>query len=95
MRLYHASLVPTIHQDGLHPNCKPICCNKPVPCVYLGSLQYLEEQYFEYCPKGVYYIFEVDTPEDHLEHLPDVKHYRYWGSIDAENITPHSVQVVS
>jgi len=94
MKLYHASYVPTLHKDGLKPNQSPVCCNRSVDCVYLGSNDYLDSQYFEYCPKGIYYVFEVDVPQDNLEYLPKVNHYRYWGNIDPKYVKPFRVKVV-
>ena len=94
MILFHASPCSDLNRNGLKPNRKPTCGMRKDPCVYLGSLEYLEDQYFQYCPKGVYYIFKVDVPEDQLEHLEKVKHYRYWGTIQSDRISPFDVKFV-
>lgn len=94
MKLYHASLCHNLHKVGMKINSEPTCGRFKEPYVYLGSLEYLEKQYFRYCPKGIYYVFEVDIDQQKLEYLEKVNHYRYSGNIDAHRINPHSVKVV-
>jgi hypothetical protein len=95
MKLLHASPNPDLHKLGITPNANKTCCRFNDGYVYLADLNYLESQYFQYCPKGIYYIFEVDIPEScgRLEYMDRVNHYRHYGPID-KNIKPHSVRFV-
>lgn len=92
--LYHASPCADLHRDGLKRFSKPTCCNRVEENIYLGSLEYLHSRYFKYCPKGIYYIFEVDTENLNLEYLDNVDHYLYNGDIESQRIEPHGVKVV-
>jgi hypothetical protein len=94
MKLYHASLYPMCHQKGILHGVKKTCCNFDDGFVYLGTKEYLEEQYFKYCPNGTYYIFEVDIDRSDLEYIDRVDHYRHRGNIDPEYVKPNSVRIV-
>lgn len=94
MILFHASPCGELHKEGLKSGSKTTCCRYEDSFVYLADLNYLENQYFQYCPKGVYYIFEVDADGLNLEHLEKVNHYRHRGSIESDRISPYGVKVV-
>ena len=94
MKLYHASPFPELHKTGININCKPTCCKNSISAVYLGSLEYLDSQYFRYCPKNVYYIYETSVDDYRLEYISRVDHYMYRGCIDAQYVEPYGVKVV-
>lgn len=95
MKLYHASQHHNLHKRGIVNSEELTCGRFHDGYVYLGSMKYLEEQYFQYCPKGTYYIFEVNLPENFpLEYLEKVDHYRYSGNIDAKYVEPYRVKIV-
>lgn len=94
MILYHASRYPMCHKDGIKHKVEKTCCLFDDGAVYLGSLDYLREQYFQYCPKGIYYIFEVNVPKERVVHLEKVNHYKHCGDISSECVSPYGVEVV-
>ena len=94
MKLYHASKSGMLHVDGIRTNVEKNCCNFNDGYVYLGSLEYLNEQYFSYCPKGLYYIFEVQVDFLKLEYLNKVEHYRHLGDISPKFVRPFDVKVI-
>jgi hypothetical protein len=94
MKLFHASPYPMCHKDGIKHKVNKTCCNFDDGYVYLATKDYLREQYFKYCPNGIYYVYEVNPPKDRLEHIGHVNHYRYLGDIDPKYVEPNSVEVV-
>lgn len=59
MKYYHASPRVDLHIIGLDPKSEPFISYRPQYFVYLGSWDYLYDQYFQYAPKTTYYIYEV------------------------------------
>ena len=94
MILYHASRESNLHKIGIDPDAPKTCCNFNDGFVYLADLDYLYQQYFSYCPKGIYYIFEVDVEDESLIFLPDVNHYKHFGCINKKFVKPYTVKVV-
>ena len=69
---FHASKVMDLDKQGIKVNQKPSVCYKPIPFLYLGTLEYIFNQYFEYAPKGTYQIYKVSLPKDvYVEHLTE------------------------
>jgi hypothetical protein len=66
---YHASRNPDLCATGIKIG-KPTSCSiyRKSKHVYVGTLDYINNQYLKYCPKGTYYIYEIDI-EHNLEPL--------------------------
>ena len=92
MKIYHASPYGMLHREGVKCQQKTTCSRFNDGYVFLGSLEYLNEQYFKYCPKGTYYIFEINIDESRLEEAPG--HYKHLGDIAAECVEPYGVKIV-
>ncbi len=78
---YHASPIPDLHKQGIKANTKPTVSVRATPWVYIGTWEYLFEQYFRYCPPGKYYIYGVyvkglelndKLPSGQMAHLGDI-----------------------
>lgn len=67
---YHASKSHLLEHSGIFPGIGKGVSRTPMPHVYLGSRDYLEEQYFSYCSDGLYYLYEVDTQGLQLDTTP-------------------------
>jgi hypothetical protein len=57
---YHASPVDNLHVVGIRPRSQPRVTRHRTDFVYLGSLNYIYDQYFKYCGRGRFWIYEVD-----------------------------------
>lgn len=65
--LYHASPVSNLHVTGLIPGSDPQTSRWRMPHTYLGSLDYLLSDFFNYCKPGLYYLYSVDVSTTTLE----------------------------
>ena len=92
MKLYHASPSGMLHREGVRCQQKTTCSRFRDGWVFLGSLKYLNEQYFKYCPSGTYYIFEINIDEGKLKEVAG--HYKHLGDIDAIHVEPYGVKIV-
>ena len=61
MKWFHASPKDDLHITGIDPAAKPLVSRRVQNYVYFGSLDYIEDQYLRYAPKGDYYVYEIDT----------------------------------
>lgn len=58
---YHASQLPDLERLGINPKATPHVSRMPQGYVYLGSLDYVMNDYLDYAKKGKYYIYKVNT----------------------------------
>lgn len=71
MTVYHASRISNLIELGIRIN-SPTSCSvfKKSKHVYVGTLEYILNQYLTYCPKGLYYIYEIEVDLTGFEELP-------------------------
>jgi hypothetical protein len=70
MICYHASRNPNLCTAGIRTGQTTLCSIfRKSTHIYVGTLNYIHEQYLKYCPMGTYYIYEIDI-EHELEPLP-------------------------
>lgn len=70
---YHCSPARDLDVQGISPGTvvgKAVAARKPMPHAYLGTEQYIMEQYLEYVPRGTYHLFKVDTDGVCLQPVP-------------------------
>lgn len=71
MKVYHASRNPDLLQLGIKKNQPTSCSIYDLSMhVYVGTLDYIYNQYLKYCPKGTYYIYEIEVDLNDFEELP-------------------------
>lgn len=86
MKYYHASPRSDLHKIGLTPKAKPFVSYWAQNSVYLGSWNYLHEQYFRYAPKTVYHIYEVYVEDLQLDETPVGEQVRVFQFIEPKRI---------
>ena len=70
MTYYHASRNSNLCAAGIQVGQSTSCSiYRESKHIYVGTLKYIHEQYLKYCPKGTYYIYEIET-DLQLEPLP-------------------------
>jgi hypothetical protein len=62
---YHTSPKPNLHNIGIKPGSPTTVCRDVNSWVYMGSLDYIKDNYYRYCPSGTYYLYQI-TRLDHL-----------------------------
>ena len=58
---FHASPIDNLNIIGIDPEALPHVSNDKQGYVYMGSKEYILNQYLKYAHKGIYYIYQVNT----------------------------------
>ena len=85
--LYHASPLDLLKLGGICPSSKPTVGRRPSPYVYLGTLEYILEHYFQYAPRITYNVYSVDTNGLNLDWKLPAGQARLLGSIPASRLS--------
>jgi len=89
---YHASPYDDLHLEGIKGNCTPLVGWRRSPYIFLGTLKYLSFQYFQYAPKGTYFIYEIDTDGLDLDHTPVGEQCKFLGNIPSSRVQLYAVR---
>lgn len=85
MRLYHASQRPDLMKRGIVAGAPHVSYGQQ-SAVYLGTYDYVIEDYLDYAKRGTYYIYEVDVDGLHLDdNLPDGQ-FRIYQEIEPRRV---------
>jgi hypothetical protein len=87
MKMYHASKSPKLDIDGIKINQKTLNSFYPKSdYIYLGTLRYILSQYFQYTPRGKYFMYEVDVTDIPLFDFNFIGQKRTSVKISPENV---------
>lgn len=84
---YHASPKEDLHKTGISTDADPTVTRGKSGWNYLGSHDYLHNQYLKYAPPGIYHIYQVDTAGLDADDSPLAgEQQRYGTNIDAKRV---------
>jgi hypothetical protein len=89
VKLYHASKISTLEKLGVKSGNFTLnsICEKSEE-VYIGTKDYVYNQYLKYTPSGTYYIYEVTVDLSRWYPLPTGGQWK-----SSEEISPHNVRL--
>ena len=88
--MYHASPKEDLHTNGIDPNADPHVTKGKSGWNYLGSHNYIHNQYLKYADPGIYHIYKVDTQGLAADDTKLAGEQQRYGT----KIEPHRVQRV-
>ena len=88
MVTYHASPIPDLDREGLAINVKTLHSyyEKFNRCLFLGTLDYIENHYLKYSTKGTWFVYEVDCSDLNLIQLQTKDQWKYGDNIPSDRI---------
>jgi hypothetical protein len=87
--LYHASKQPNLDKKGIIPSTMGADAHvsyRNQPWVYLGSKDYVYEEYLKYAKEGTYYVYAVDASSLDVDHNLPGNQVRVSGKIDPNRV---------
>jgi hypothetical protein len=89
---FHVSPKHDLHLKGLDPQAEPHVTQTKAGWVYLGSDDYIHNQYLKYAKPGTYYLYKIDTRGLEADHAPLTPgQQRYEAKIEPARIKKISV----
>jgi len=86
-KFYHASPYADLDEVGIDPHADPHVSGERQEWAYLGSLDYIFQQYLRYAKTGIYHIYLVDVGGLDLDHNLAGDQVRTADFIDGSRVT--------